>query len=82
MTVGVSPQTYQSSSLLYLTDQLAADLPVSDAMRLVLSLTPLNDLRKTVSRFEGVLYKKTRLFGFKPKYVVLDRGVLSIFNSL
>jgi len=50
-------------------------------MKQVLDVAPLNHLSKTVSRFEGELYKQTRLFGFKLRYVVLDKGVLSIFNT-
>lgn len=61
--------------------QLASDVANSEAIKQVLSLPPLSDLRKTVARFEGVLYKKTRLLGFKLKYVVLDKGVLSVFST-
>lgn len=64
-----------------MTGELAADVASSQAIKQVLSLPPLSDLRKTVTRFEGVLYKKTRLLGFKSKYVVLDNGVLSVFSS-
>lgn len=66
----------------YILDHLPIDVTSSPGMKQVLNLTPLSDLCKTVTRFEGELFKKTRVFGFKPKYVVLDRGVLSIFNTL
>lgn len=72
--IGISPHP--------IVDELPADLATSAGMKQVLSLTPLSDLCKTVTRFEGQLHKKTRVFGYKPKYVVLDRGVLTIFSTL
>lgn len=72
--IGISPHP--------IVDELPADLASSAGMKQVLSLTPLSDLCKTVTRFEGQLHKKTRVFGYKPKYVVLDRGVLTIFSTL
>ena len=67
--------------MLVIAGQLASDVASSQAVIQVLNLQPLSDLRKTVTRFEGVLIKKTRLFGFKPKYVVLDKGVLTVFST-
>jgi hypothetical protein len=47
-----------------------------EVVRLIVSFT-----HRSVKRCEGVLLKKSRIFGWKPMWVVLERGVMSVFAT-
>lgn len=62
-------------------NQTAIDLASNSKMKQVLDVRPIKDLLKTVERYEGPLLKKSRLMGWKPFWVVIDKGVLSLFKT-
>lgn len=57
------------------------DLATNKKMKQLLDVQPLQKLHKVVSRHEGALLKRSRFFGWKKFWVVLERGVLSYFNK-
>ncbi|XP_006818987.1 oxysterol-binding protein-related protein 1-like [Saccoglossus kowalevskii] len=59
--------------------QTALDLARSQSMRQLLDVKPIKAIQKDVVRFEGDLLKRSRLFGWRQYWVVLDKGVLSFF---
>ncbi|XP_078384426.1 oxysterol-binding protein-related protein 1-like [Oculina patagonica] len=61
--------------------QIALDLAYNKKMKQLLDVQPLQKLHKVVSRHEGALLKRSRFFGWKKFWVVLERGVLSYFNK-
>ncbi|XP_068736521.1 oxysterol-binding protein-related protein 1-like [Montipora capricornis] len=61
--------------------QTALDLASNKKMKQLLDVQPLQKLHKVVSRHEGLLLKRSRFFGWKKFWVVLERGVLSYFNK-
>jgi len=60
---------------------LARDLSKDDKMRQLLDVQPMQVVQKTVQRFEGFLLKRTRIFGWRKLWVVVERGILAAFNS-
>ncbi|XP_059051271.1 oxysterol-binding protein-related protein 1-like [Achroia grisella] len=61
--------------------QLAIDLAKDNDMREVLSVRPVQRLKRTATRFEGPLLKKSRFLGWRPVWAVLQRGVLLYYAS-
>lgn len=61
--------------------QTALDIAANKKMKQLLDVQPLQKLHKVVSRHEGLLLKRSRFFGWKKFWVVLERGVLSYFNK-
>ncbi|KAL0268447.1 UNVERIFIED_CONTAM: hypothetical protein PYX00_010395 [Menopon gallinae] len=61
--------------------QLAVDLARGTQMQQVLNVKPVKVLQKSADRFEGQLLKRSRFLGWKPVWAVLERGVLTYFNS-
>ncbi|XP_065062635.1 oxysterol-binding protein-related protein 1-like [Rhopilema esculentum] len=59
----------------------ASELARDDKMRQLLDVQPMQVVQKTVQRFEGYLMKRTRVFGWKKLWVVLERGILSAFSG-
>ena len=71
------------ASLRNLRGQRPIDMANSDPkMRQILEITPnRQELTRNVKRAEGLVLKKSRVFGWKPVWLVLERGVLSVFVS-
>lgn len=61
------------------TGQFAVDLAKDDEMREILSVRPVQRLQKMPAKFEGTLIKKSRFFGWKSYWVVLQRGGLTYY---
>ncbi|RZF34644.1 hypothetical protein LSTR_LSTR012726 [Laodelphax striatellus] len=61
--------------------QTALQLARDTQMEQVLAVQPVRHLQKTATRFEGQLLKRSRFLGWKPVWTVLERGVLTYFNS-
>lgn len=61
--------------------QLALELASNKKMKQLLDVQPLQRLHKVASRHEGLLLKRSRFFGWKKFWVVLERGVLSYFSK-
>lgn len=71
-------------------DQLASNLASTVSLKQLIQEVHLSVISpqtiaslksKTVSRFEGELYKKGRFFGWKLVWAVLERGVFSFFAN-
>lgn len=61
--------------------QLALDL-ARDAQTLqVLSVKAVRKVQKTATRLEGPLLKRSRFLGWRPVWIVLERGVLNYYAS-
>ncbi|XP_014252702.1 oxysterol-binding protein-related protein 1 isoform X2 [Cimex lectularius] len=69
------------STIKNLIGQTAFDLARDAQMSQVLCVRPVRLLQMTVTRFEGQLLKRSRFLGWKPTWTVLERGVLTYFNS-
>lgn len=61
--------------------QYAVDLAANASMKQILNVQPVKHFQKTASRFEGLLLRKSRFLGWKEVWTVLDKGVMSFFNS-
>ncbi|XP_013420091.1 oxysterol-binding protein-related protein 1 [Lingula anatina] len=61
--------------------QTAAEMARTASMRQILDVQPVRDILRGVQRFEGALLKRSRLRGWKSMWAVLERGVLTYFNS-
>jgi len=59
----------------------ALEVSRDSKMRQLLDVQPLQAVQKTVQRFEGYVMKKSRFLGWKKHWIVLERGILSAFNS-
>ncbi|XP_066917849.1 oxysterol-binding protein-related protein 1-like [Clytia hemisphaerica] len=59
----------------------ALEVSRDSKMRLLLDVQPLQAIQKTVQRFEGYILKRTRFFGWKKYWIVLERGILSSFPT-
>uniref|UniRef100_T2M5M8 Oxysterol-binding protein n=1 Tax=Hydra vulgaris TaxID=6087 RepID=T2M5M8_HYDVU len=59
----------------------ALELSRDPKMRQLLDIHPLQTVQKTVERFEGYIMKKSRFFGWKKHWVILERGILSAFHT-
>ncbi|CAB3386943.1 Hypothetical predicted protein [Cloeon dipterum] len=59
--------------------QTALDLAKDEQMNQVLSVQPVRRLLRSAARFEGMLLKRSRFLGWKPIWVVLERGVMAYF---
>ncbi|XP_015913961.1 oxysterol-binding protein-related protein 1 [Parasteatoda tepidariorum] len=70
-----------NTSLKNLRGQLAIDLALNMQMKQILGVQPVKHFQKTASRFEGLLLRKSRFLGWKDVYTVLEKGVMSFFNS-
>merc|ERR1719494_116550 len=58
----------------------ALELSRDAKMRTLLDVQPLQAVQKTVQRFEGYLLKRSKFFGWRKHWIVLERGILSAFN--
>ncbi|KAK7091857.1 hypothetical protein V1264_009484 [Littorina saxatilis] len=61
--------------------QTACEVAHTPQMKQVLGVQPIKTLKLHPQRFEGPLAKKSRFTGFKNVWVVLERGVLSYFQT-
>lgn len=62
--------------------QMALDAAVDPRLRLLLNVRSIGHVEKsTIHRHEGTLYRKVRLLGWKSVWVLLERGVLSMFST-
>lgn len=62
--------------------QTALDLATDPRMRLLLDVKSISHVKKNnIHRHEGTLFKKVRLLGWKQVWVLLERGVVSIFST-
>ncbi|CAL1535146.1 unnamed protein product [Lymnaea stagnalis] len=67
------------SSLRNQAGQTAFDVAANQKIKQVLGVQSIRALHTQPKHFQGILLKKSRFVGFKPMWVVLDRGVLSYF---
>ncbi|OWF39549.1 Oxysterol-binding protein-related protein 1 [Mizuhopecten yessoensis] len=75
-------QNSVDSSLKNLKDQTAIDFARTNQMKQLLTgVRPVKEFSFQPQRCEGLLLKKSRFLGFKPVWVVLERGVLSYFRN-
>ncbi|KAI5749645.1 hypothetical protein M8J76_008959 [Diaphorina citri] len=61
--------------------QLALDLAKDEHMKQVLSVQPIKNLQKTVPRFEGRIFRKSKFIGWKSHWAVIEKGVLEFFKN-
>ncbi|RXG70226.1 Tankyrase-1 [Armadillidium vulgare] len=61
--------------------QTALELVQTQQMEQVLAVPPVKSFSRNVSRFEGPLLRKMRIVGWRMVWCVLERGVLTFFNS-
>ncbi|XP_064096218.1 oxysterol-binding protein-related protein 1-like isoform X2 [Macrobrachium nipponense] len=64
-----------------LNNQTAFELAQTQQMQQVLEVQPVRSFHRSASRFEGPLLRKTRIIGWRMIWGVLERGVLTFFNS-
>ncbi|XP_062598482.1 oxysterol-binding protein-related protein 1-like, partial [Saccostrea cucullata] len=62
-------------------DKTPIDFARNNEMKQILGVRPIKEFSLHPHRCEGVLFKKSRFLGFRPVFVVLERGVLSYFRS-
>ncbi|XP_046377333.2 oxysterol-binding protein-related protein 1-like [Haliotis rufescens] len=62
-------------------NQLAADMARTQPMRQLLGVRGVKALQLQPQRFEGQLLKKSRILGFRPVWVIVERGVLAYFEN-
>ncbi|KAK3088768.1 hypothetical protein FSP39_023560 [Pinctada imbricata] len=71
-------------------EQTAVDFARTNEMKMILGVRPVTEFTRHPHRFEGILSKvvdtfiaqlKSRFMGFRPVWVVLERGVLSYFRN-
>ncbi|XP_033726933.1 oxysterol-binding protein-related protein 1-like [Pecten maximus] len=75
-------QNSVDSSIKNLKDQTAIDFARTNQMKQLLTgVRPVKEFSFQPQRCEGLLLKKSRFLGFKPVWVVLERGVLSYFRN-
>ncbi|XP_060063801.1 oxysterol-binding protein-related protein 1-like [Ylistrum balloti] len=75
-------QNSVDSSIKNLKDQTAIDFARTNQMRQLLTgVRPVKEFTFQPQRCEGLLLKKSRFLGYKPVWVVLERGVLSYFRN-
>ncbi|XP_045625441.1 oxysterol-binding protein-related protein 1 [Procambarus clarkii] len=68
-------------SIRNLNSQTAYELAQTQQMQQVLKVQPVRSFHHSVSRFEGPLLRQMRILGWRMVWGVLDRGVLTFFNS-
>ncbi|XP_074656432.1 oxysterol-binding protein-related protein 1-like isoform X2 [Tubulanus polymorphus] len=61
--------------------QMALEMARSDKMKQILDVKPVKELQRRVQRYEAPLYKKSKIFGWRGFWVVLERGVMSYYGS-
>uniref|UniRef100_A0A0L8FQU1 Uncharacterized protein n=1 Tax=Octopus bimaculoides TaxID=37653 RepID=A0A0L8FQU1_OCTBM len=61
--------------------QRAVDLTTSPNMKHLLNVRPVQDIPVQSVRQEGPILKKTRFFGFKSLWMVLEKGIVSYFSN-
>ncbi|KAK7058765.1 Oxysterol-binding protein-related protein 1, partial [Halocaridina rubra] len=61
--------------------QTAYELAQTQQMQQVLEVQPVRSFHRSVTRFEGPLLRKMRIIGWRMIWGVLERGVLTFFNS-
>ncbi|XP_070533773.1 oxysterol-binding protein-related protein 1-like [Ptychodera flava] len=61
-------------------NQTALDLARTQQMKQLLDVKPVKEILRDVTRFEGMLMKRSRLLGWKQYWVVVEKGVLSFFK--
>ncbi|ELU10803.1 hypothetical protein CAPTEDRAFT_156226 [Capitella teleta] len=59
--------------------QTALEMAREEKMKQILDVKPIKELRKLAPRFEGPLLRRSKILGWRPVWVVLERGVLSVF---
>ncbi|XP_048589891.1 oxysterol-binding protein-related protein 1 isoform X2 [Nematostella vectensis] len=74
-------QNASDTSLKNNSGQTALQLTRDSRMKKLLDVQPLQTINKIVPRHEGILLKRSRFFGVKKYWVVLERGVLSYFHK-
>ncbi|CAG0917403.1 unnamed protein product [Notodromas monacha] len=60
---------------------LASDMALNSSMKEMLGVPPIKSLSQTPFRYQGPLFKHQRFRGWKPFWVILDRGVLSYYKT-
>nr|XP_053654669.1 oxysterol-binding protein-related protein 1-like [Cherax quadricarinatus]XP_053654670.1 oxysterol-binding protein-related protein 1-like [Cherax quadricarinatus]XP_053654671.1 oxysterol-binding protein-related protein 1-like [Cherax quadricarinatus] len=68
-------------SIRNLNGQTAYELAQTQQMQQVLKVQPVRSFHHSVSRFEGPLLRQMRILGWRMVWGVLERGVLTFFNS-
>ncbi|XP_042229027.1 oxysterol-binding protein-related protein 1-like [Homarus americanus] len=68
-------------SIRNLNGQTAYDMAQTQQMQQVLKVQPVRSFHHSVSRFEGPLLRQMRILGWRMVWGVLERGVLTFFNS-
>ncbi|MPC34134.1 Oxysterol-binding protein-related protein 1 [Portunus trituberculatus] len=63
------------------SNQTAFDLGQTQQMQQVLKVQPVRSFQHSVTRFEGPLLRQMRILGWRMVWGVLERGVLTFFNS-
>ncbi|XP_055955417.1 oxysterol-binding protein-related protein 1 isoform X2 [Patella vulgata] len=61
--------------------QLASDMTKTNQMKQLLDVQPIKSLKRIPQRCEGQIFKKSKLFGYRMFYAVLEKGVLSYFQN-
>lgn len=61
--------------------QLAVDIAKDEQTKQVLSVQPIKSLQKTVPRFEGRIFRKSKFIGWKSHWAVIEKGVLEFFKN-
>uniref|UniRef100_A0A8D8Q1C1 Oxysterol-binding protein-related protein 1 n=1 Tax=Cacopsylla melanoneura TaxID=428564 RepID=A0A8D8Q1C1_9HEMI len=61
--------------------QSALDLAKDEHTKQVLSVQPVKSLQKTVPRFEGRIFRKSKFIGWKSHWAVIEKGVLEYFKN-
>ncbi|BES91885.1 Ankyrin repeat [Nesidiocoris tenuis] len=69
------------STIKNIRGQTAFMLARDTQMSQVLCVRPVRQVQRTVTRFESMLLKRSRFLGWKPTWAVLERGVLTYFQS-
>ncbi|KAF6207665.1 hypothetical protein GE061_016112 [Apolygus lucorum] len=69
------------STIKNIRGQTALMLARDAHMSQVLCVRPVRQVQRTVTRFESMLLKRSRFLGWKPTWAVLERGVLTYFQS-
>lgn len=62
-------------------NQTACELGQTQQMQQVLKVQPVRSFHHSVTRFEGPLLRQMRILGWRMVWGVLERGVLTFFNS-
>ncbi|XP_055935994.1 oxysterol-binding protein-related protein 1-like [Argiope bruennichi] len=69
------------TTLKNLRGQQPVDLALNLPTKQILKVQPVKSFQKTAARFEGLLLRKSRFLGWKETWTILEKGVMSFFNS-